>query len=160
MLGSLASFVVHEGEPSEGLARAEAAVERIATEQQPPWPWVFPFDDRKIAQHRLSCAVRLRRPDVAYAAVDELALVAPGHRKQGALVLLDLATAHGQTHEMDQALRVATAAVDLAAQTRSERVVSRARQFRRTVPAQAPHGLLRDFDERLRAANTPNRAST
>lgn len=201
MLGSLASFVVHEGEASEGLAlirhaatasagqlpataeawlaameavahatagddaqtwraldRAEAAAQRIATEEQPPWPWVFPFDARKIATHRLTCAVRLRRPDIAYAAVDDLALVATGHRKQGALVLLDLASAHVQTQEVDQALRVATAAVDLAAQTQSERVLSRARQFRRTVPAQAPHGLLCEFDERLRAANTHDRA--
>ncbi len=197
MLGSLAAFVVHEGEASEGLAlirhaakastgqrpatadawlaateavahattgddvqtwqaldRAEAAVERIAMEQQPPWPWVFPFDAQKIANHRLTCAVRLRRPDVAYVAVDDLSLVASGHRKQRALVLLDLASVHVQTQEVGEALRVATAAVDLAAQTQSERVLSRARQFRRTVPAQAPHRLLRDFDERLRAANT------
>ncbi|MGH3981885.1 MAG: helix-turn-helix domain-containing protein [Pseudonocardiaceae bacterium] len=149
MLGSLASFVVHEGEASEGLAlvrhaaractrqrpatadawlaameavahatagndiqtwqaldRAEEAVERIATEERPPWPWVFPFDARKIASHRLTCAVRLRRPGVAYAAVDDLALMASGHRKQGALVLLDLASAHVQTREVDEALRV------------------------------------------------------
>ncbi len=196
MLGSMASFVVHEGEASEGLAlvrhaakastghrpatgdawlaameavahatsgddvqawraldRAEAAAEQLTREEQPPWPWIFPFDTQKIAHHRLACAVRLRRPDVAYAAVDSLSLVAFGHRKQGALVLLDLASAHIQTQEMDEALRVAAAAVDLAAQTQSERVLSRARQFRRTIPVRAPHGLLRDFDERLRAAN-------
>lgn len=139
------------------LDRAEEAVERIATEQQPPWPWVFPFDTRKIASHRLTCAVRLRRPDVAYAAVGDLSLVASGHRKQGALVLLDLATAHVWTQELDEALRVATAAVDLAARTPSERVVSQARQFRRTVPGQAPPGLLRDFDDRLRTAHPRDR---
>jgi transcriptional regulator with XRE-family HTH domain len=201
MLGSLASFVVHKGEASEGLAlirhaaktsteqspatasawlaameavahatsgddvqtwraldRAEAAVERIAMEQKPPWPWVFPFDARKIASHRLTCAVRLRRPDVAYTAVKNLSMVAAGHRKQGALVLLDLASAHVQTRELDQALRMATTAVDLAAQTQSERVLSRARQFRRTVPAHTPHRALREFDERLRTANTRDRA--
>ncbi|MGH3997644.1 MAG: hypothetical protein ACRDTJ_09305, partial [Pseudonocardiaceae bacterium] len=139
------------------LDRAEAAVDRIAAEEQPPWPWVFPFDAQKIANHRLTCAVRLRRPDVAYTAVDDLSLVASGHRKQGALVLLDLACAHVQTQQVDEALRVATIAVDLVSQTQSERVLSRARQFRRTVPAQAPHGLLRDFDERLRAANARDR---
>jgi transcriptional regulator with XRE-family HTH domain len=202
MLGSLASFVVHEGDANEGLAlirhaatvsteqrpatadawlaalqavahatagddvqtwrtldRAEAAVERIALEQQPPWPWIFPFDAQKIANHRLTCAVRLRRPDVAYVAVDKLSsLVACGHRKQTALVLLDLACAHTQAQEVDQALRVATTAIDLAAQTPSERVLNRARQFRRTVPAQAPQRLLHDFDERLRAANARDKA--
>ncbi|MGH3899417.1 MAG: hypothetical protein ACRDTA_14490, partial [Pseudonocardiaceae bacterium] len=48
--------------------------------------------------------------------------------------------------------RVASAAVDPAARTQSERVLSRARQFRRAVPVGAPPGLLRDFDDRLRAA--------
>jgi hypothetical protein len=201
MLGSLASFVVHEGDANEGLAlirhavtvsteqrpatadawlaalqavahatagddsqtwraldRAEAAVERITLEQQPPWPWIFPFNAQKIAHHRLTCAVRLRRPDVAHVAVDKLSLVGCGHRKQTALVLLDLACAHAQEHEVDQALRVATTAIDLVAQTPSERVLSRVRQFRRTVPVHAPRRLLHDFDERLRAANARDKA--
>ena len=137
------------------LDRAEAAVERVAAEETPPWPWVFPFDARKIATYRLTCAVRLRRPDVAYAAVADLPVsMTGGHRKQGALVLLDLACAHVQAQEVQEGLRVATTAVDLAATTRSERVLSQARQFRRTIPAPAPPGLLRDFDEHLRAANT------
>lgn len=200
MLGSLACFVVHEGEADEGLSlirhaaiaprgqlpaiaeawlaameavahatagddnptwraldRAAAAAERIATEARPPWPWVFPFGAQKIAYHQLSCAVRLRRSDIASAAVDHLTFSDPGHRKQRALVLLDLASAHLQNRELDEALRVATGAVDLAEQTQSERVLSRARQFRRTVPAKTPHGVLCDFDECLRAANARDR---
>jgi transcriptional regulator with XRE-family HTH domain len=201
MLGSLAFFVVQEGDADEGLAliqhaaitsarqlpaiaeawlaamqavahatagddnqtwraldRAEAAAERIATEGQPPWPWVFPFGAHKIASHQLNCAVRLRRPDIAYATVDDLSFADPGHRKQHALMLLDLASAHVQNHELDEALRVATAAIDLAKQTQSERVLSRARQFRRTIHAKTPHVALGDFDECLRAANARDRA--
>ncbi|MGH3851705.1 MAG: hypothetical protein ACRDRT_18770, partial [Pseudonocardiaceae bacterium] len=121
----------------------------------PPWPWVFPFDARKIVIRRLTYAVRLRRPDVAYAAAADLpASITSGHRKQGALTLLDLASAHGQTQEVEEGLRVATAAIDLAANTRSERVLNRARQFRRTIPAATTPGPLRDFDEHLRIANT------
>ncbi len=199
MLGSLASFVVHEGDASEGLTlikhaakesgherpataeawlaateavahastgdatqawraldRAEAAVGRVAVEE-PPWPWVFPFDMRKVASHRLTCAVRLRRPDIAHEAAEDLAMVATGHRKQGALVLLDLASAHVQAREVEEALRVAAVAVDLAATTQSERVLNRAREFRRTVPATAPQGSLRDLDERLRTLSAPDR---
>ncbi|MGH3869402.1 MAG: hypothetical protein ACRDQ4_25515 [Pseudonocardiaceae bacterium] len=142
-----------EGDQSwHALDRAEAAVGRVAAEDPPPWPWVFPFDAGKIATHRLTCAVRLRRPDVAYAAVADLPV--PMHRKQGALALLDLACAHVQAREVEEGLRVATAAIDLAASTRSERVLSGARQFRRTIPAPAPPGPLRDFDEYLRIANT------
>ncbi|MGH3828952.1 MAG: helix-turn-helix domain-containing protein [Pseudonocardiaceae bacterium] len=137
------------------LDRAEAAVERVAAEDPPPWPWVFPFDTRKIATHRLTCAVRLRRPDVAYAAAADLpASMTAGHRKQGALTLLDLACAHAQNQEVEEGLRVATVAIDLAATTRSERVLSRARQFRRAIPTATPPGPLRDFDEHLRIANT------
>ena len=134
------------------LDRAEAAVGRVAAEDAPPWPWVFPFDAGKIATHRLTCAVRLRRPDVAYAAVADLPV--PTHRKQGALALLDLACAHVQAQEVEEGLQVATAAIDLAATTRSERVLSRARQFRRTIPATTPPGPLRDFDEHLLITNT------
>lgn len=54
------------------LDRATAAAERIAREERPPWPWVFPFDAQKIASHQLNCAVRLRRPDIAHAAMDDL----------------------------------------------------------------------------------------
>jgi hypothetical protein len=201
MLGSLASFVVHEGDAAEGLVliqhatkaapgqrpatadawlaateavahatagndtetwqaldRAEAAVERIATEEEPPWPWVFPFDARKIASHRLTCAVRLRRPDVACKAAENLSQVAFGHQKQTALMLLDIASAHIHTQQVDQALRAATTAVDLAATTQSERVLSRVRQFRRSIPADSPRVLLRDFDDRVRAANTRERS--
>lgn len=202
MLGSLASFVVQEGEAREGLAlirraanafgdddrpatadawlasmeavahasvgddadtwraldRAAAAAERIAAQDTPPWPWVFPFNARKIASHRLMCAVRLHRPDVAYAAVEVLSLAGDHHRKQGALVLLDVASAHIQAREVEQALDVAITAVDLAAATRSERVLGRARQFRRIVPARAPHKLLSEFDEHMRAASARERA--
>ncbi|MBV9140343.1 MAG: hypothetical protein JO115_05415, partial [Pseudonocardiales bacterium] len=136
------------------LDRAEAAVGRAAAEDPPPWPWVFPFDAGKIATHRLACAVRLRRPDVAYAAAANLPVsLTAGHRKQGALTLLDLACAHVQDQEVEEGLRVATIAIDLAATMRSERVLSRARQFRRTIPATVAPGTLRDFDERLRIAN-------
>ncbi|MGH3915926.1 MAG: hypothetical protein ACRDTC_21335, partial [Pseudonocardiaceae bacterium] len=62
-------------------------------------------------------------------------------------------SAHIQTQEVEQALRVAITAVDLAAATRSERVLGRARQFRWIVPARAPHQILREFDEHMRAAS-------
>jgi hypothetical protein len=71
---------------------------------------VFPFDARKIATHRLTCAVRLRRPDVAYAAAADLpASITSGHRKQGALTLLDLeaySQACGPVRDLDEHLRI------------------------------------------------------
>lgn len=139
----------------QALDRAEAAVLRMAAEDVPPWPWIFSFDARKIASHRLTCAVRLHRPDIAYAAIEDFSLIATsgGHRKQGALVLLDLASAHIQAREVEEGLRVAASAVDLAAMTRSERVLGRARQFRKMVPARAPHQLLSEFDEHVRTAS-------
>ncbi|MGQ0778836.1 MAG: hypothetical protein ACT4NY_31245, partial [Pseudonocardiales bacterium] len=65
---------------------------------------------------------------------------------------------HIQAQEVEQALHVAITAVDLAAAIRSERVLGRARQFRRIVPARAPHKLLREFDEHMRAASARERA--
>src|SRR5690606_16488359 len=42
---------------------AEAAVGK-----EPVWPWIFPFDQPKIAAYRAGAAVRLRMPAVARAA--------------------------------------------------------------------------------------------
>jgi len=57
----------------EALERADDAVRAIAADGPVPWPWVFQFDHEKVARHRLTCAVRLNRPQVALAAAQDAA---------------------------------------------------------------------------------------
>jgi len=88
----------------QALDRADDAVELLAEEEAPPWPWVFQFDHAKVARYRLTCAARLRRPDIAIAAAQASGdFLTVGHAKQRALIQLDLASAHLHNHEPERA---------------------------------------------------------
>jgi hypothetical protein len=108
------------------------------------------FDHAKVAAHRLVCAVRLGRPKLATAVAGEVD--ESGHRKQRALLRLDLGSAYLQLRQFDEAFRLAMLAVDDGISTQSGRVLERAREFRRGYPGE-PTGVVREFDDRLRAAH-------
>ncbi|GAA3721427.1 transcriptional regulator with XRE-family HTH domain [Spinactinospora alkalitolerans] len=112
------------------IARAEAAVRR-PDNAAPPWPWVFAFDDAKVAGYRALAAVRLRRPgDARTAFSDAFGGTRPG-AKQGAVLLVELATAHADAGDVDEAFRLASEALRTGAAFRSERIIGRVRRFRR-----------------------------
>jgi hypothetical protein len=135
------------------LGRADEAVRAIASDGPVPWPWVFQFDHAKVARYRLTCAVRLNRPQVALAAAEDVAgFLRTGHAKQRGLLQFDVAEAHLQAGDLDEAFRVAIDAVELGRQVRSGRVVDRARQFRRRFGGSPTAPIVRDFDDRLHAA--------
>lgn len=135
------------------LDRSDEAVRAIVSDSPVPWPWVFQFDHEKVARHRLSCAVRLNRPRVALSATDDVAgFLRTGHVKQRGLLQLEVAEAHAQAGDLDEACRIAIHAVDLGRQIRSGRVINRARQFRRHFSGSPTAPIVRDFDDRLHAA--------
>lgn len=134
------------------LDRADAAVDRIPAEGTVPWPWVFQFDHSKVARHRLTCAARLARPDIARcAARDVESFLENGHDKQRALLHVDLATAHLQAGEPEEAFRLAARAIDIGSARRSGRVIAYARRFRRGFTGSPASPLVRAFDERVQA---------
>lgn len=135
------------------LERADEAVELIPGEEVPPWPWVFAFDHAKVARHRLTCAARLGRPDIAYAAAAGTGdYLATGHRKQRALSQLDLASAYLHDREPERAFDLAHQALTLGRETRSGRVVEAARRFRREYTGSPAGGVVKDFDRQLYGA--------
>jgi transcriptional regulator with XRE-family HTH domain len=137
----------------EALDRAETAVEQIKDEQ-PPWPWVFQFDHGKVARYRLTCAARLKHPEAAYTAARAIeAFLQTGHSKQRALAQLDLATAYLADGEIDEAFRIASGAVALGQDVSSGRVLSAARQFRRSFTGSPASPVVRQFDEHLYHSN-------
>jgi tetratricopeptide (TPR) repeat protein len=137
----------------EALDRAATAVEQIRDEQ-PPWPWVFQFDHAKVARYRLTCAARLKHPEAAYTAAREVeGFLQHGHSKQRALAQLDLATAYLADGEMDEAFRFASEAVALGQDVQSGRVLSAARQFRRSFTGSPASPVVRRFDEHLYHSN-------
>jgi transcriptional regulator with XRE-family HTH domain len=140
------------------LTRAAKTIEKDRGSVPAPWPWVFPFDHAKLAGYRALVAVRLTRPADALAAFAEsLSAVQPAP-KQRAIVMLEVATAARQdgmgrrdSDRIDEAFRLACEALTMGVTYSSERVIERARRFRRDYSGPAT-SYTREFDEQLRSA--------
>ena len=114
----------------------------------PPWPWVFAFDEAKVAGYRARAAVRLRNPHEARAAFAE-AVHPPSHNaKQSALLKVELAGAHAEAGDIDEAFRLAREALTTGVRFSSERVVGRVRSFRRRYRGPVAD-CVREFDGRF-----------
>jgi transcriptional regulator with XRE-family HTH domain len=142
----------------QALARAAKTIDNDRQSQPPPWPWVFPFDHAKLAGYRALVAVRLTRPGDALAAFTESLSAAQPAPKQRALVMLEVATAACQdgtakrdSDRIDEAFRLGCEALGVGVTYSSERVIERARRFRRDYAGQAT-SYVREFDDQLRAA--------
>lgn len=136
----------------ERLAHAEHAAER-SENTDPPWPWVFRFDSAKVAGYRALAAVRLRRPHEARAAFFEAFPRTVSAPKQQSILMVELATAHADAGDVDEAFRLASHALQTGVAYRSEKVLNRVRRFRREYrgpQARCVHA----FDEQLASLTT------
>jgi transcriptional regulator with XRE-family HTH domain len=155
---SLAAARRDGGAARQALARAARTIEQDQRSEPPPWPWVFPFDHAKLAGYRALVAVRLTRPADALAAFTESLSAAQPAPKQRAVVMLEVATAARQdgtsrhdNDRIDEAFRLACEALGVGVTYSSERVIERARRFRRDYSGPAT-SYVREFDDQLRAA--------
>lgn len=157
-LESLGHAVAREqGAADRALGRAGEAVYRYRDDAPPPWPWLFPFDGAKLAGYRALVSVRLGRPGEALAAFADSVTAAQPAPKQRAMVMLEVATAGRQeafqqadAARVDAAFRMAGEALAAGMRYSSERVVERARQFRRGYCGPATPQV-RALDRRLEA---------
>lgn len=140
----------------DALADAERSTER-ASNSPPPWPWVFPFSLAKLAGYRALVAVRLGRPSQALAAFSESVPATQPAPKQRAVIMLEVATAVRQAGEtsrdvgqVDEAFRLASEALAIGVTYSSERVIQRARRFRRDYGGPSSSGV-QELDQQLRA---------
>ncbi|WP_225448650.1 DNA-binding protein [Streptacidiphilus sp. P02-A3a] len=129
------------------LIRSRATAERLPLEGPPPWPWVFVFDEAKVAACRVTCGARLGLADWVLTA--DTAALATGHAKQRALVVLDIAAGHLAAGRVEAAFALASRALDTGIEYRSGRIVERARTVRRSITSTSPPKVVREFDERL-----------
>ncbi|MDX3611963.1 helix-turn-helix domain-containing protein [Streptomyces europaeiscabiei] len=126
---------------------------QISSEEAPPWPWVFAFDQRKVAAARVTCGARLARPRWVLTSLDDAtAALTSHHEKQRALLGLDVASGHMASGHLDTAFALATHALDTGLRLRSGRIVERARAFRRSYSSATPPTIVRDFDAKLHDA--------
>jgi hypothetical protein len=119
---------------------------------------VFPFDHAKLAGYRALVAVRLARPADALAAFTESLSAGQPAPKQRAVVMLEVATAARQdgvgrhdSDRIDEAFRLACEALAMGVTYSSERVIERARRFRRGYSGPAT-SYVREFDGQLSSA--------
>ncbi|WUH93734.1 helix-turn-helix domain-containing protein [Streptomyces sp. NBC_00433] len=142
-----------ERSSDRALVRSRSEAERIPSQEPPPWPWVFTFNEAKVAACRLACGARLGLPAWVFGSGDEATLVAAAtHAKQRAILQLDLAAGHLANGRLEVGYLLATRAVDTGLRYRSGRVVERARIFRRAYSSKTPPRVVREFDDRLHGA--------
>ena len=140
------------------IVQASRVVESKQATTTPPWPWVFPFDYPKLAGYRALVAVRLGRPSAALSAFAESMHAAQPAPRQRAVTMLEVATAACQdgagrkeSDRADEAFRLACEALRVGIDYSSERVIARARRFRRSYDGPAT-SYVREFDDRARSA--------
>jgi hypothetical protein len=68
------------------LRACEQHTARVPREDPPPWPWVFSFDERKVASCRVGCGARLGRARWIPSSQEIAAALSSGHEKQRALL--------------------------------------------------------------------------
>lgn len=148
---ALAHAAVGDGAScDQALKNASADATRIPVEDSPPWPWVFTFNNSKVAACRIACGARLGFPQWVFGAQDDAApILVSGHDKQRALYVLDVASAHLAAGRLDGAFALATRALETGVRYRSGRVVEKARALRRSYATTTPPGVVREFDDRL-----------
>lgn len=128
-----------------GLAEREAA---RSSNTEPPWPWVFAFDQVKVAGYRALVDVRLRRPHEARRAFAEALAPRAVNPKQSAVLQVELASAHADAGDVDEAFRLIHKALSTGIRFQSERVIGRVRSFRRRY-AGPPARCVAELDDRL-----------
>jgi transcriptional regulator with XRE-family HTH domain len=135
------------------LKSCEQHTGRIPEAQPVAWPWIFTFDERKVAACRITCAARLGRS--LHSHVGEKVITSAlsgGHDKQRALLSLDVAIGYLVTHEVDTAFTLAHRALQEGVRLRSGKIVDRARLLRRAYTAPRPPSIVRELDDLLHTA--------
>jgi transcriptional regulator with XRE-family HTH domain len=143
---------------SHALTRAARIIDHDRRTEPPPWPWVFSFDHAKLSGYRALVAVRLTRPEDALAAFTETLSAAQPAPKQRAVLMLEVATAARQDgaarrdkDRVEESFRLACEALAVGVTYSSDRIIDRARRFRREYSGPATSGV-REFDDQLRSA--------
>lgn len=143
---SLALAQVRDRQALTKLDQAETRLVR-ATNDEPVWPWIFRFDDRKLAGFRAQVASSLGRVSVAEKAL-QLAYGAQQAPKPRAVMDALHAGNLARAGNVDEACRVAVEAFDVGKTYDSERVLRAIAAFRNTLGTRAGRAT-KELDERL-----------
>lgn len=130
------------------LDQAEARLVR-GSNDEPVWPWIFRFDERKLAWFRAQAAGKLGCVKVAEKAL-QLAHDPQQAPKPRAVMDVLRAGVLAQSGRMDEACRLAADAFDVGQTLDSERVTRAVAAFRKTLGTRSCRAVA-ELDERLYA---------
>ena len=131
------------GRAADAIEHAEASENRLGTDF---------FDLPRLLAFRGTCALLLRQPRAARAALAEgLALRPPSDVKGRSLARLDLAAAHIQEREPEQAHAIALEALSIPPQYQVGPILQRARQIQADLAPWSDERPVRDLADQLRA---------
>lgn len=140
-----ATALAHLGQRT-ALSVLDTAAQRLrkASATEPVWPWLFAFDEAKLANHRAVVATRLgqhRQAEQWFAAS-----TTSGSPKQRAVTDVARATALAAAGDVARACHLACGALDVGRVLGSERVIRAVTTFRTGLPATTATA---DLDRRL-----------
>lgn len=109
--------------------------ERAASRQQgePAWPWVFGFDRAKVVRYQAGALARLGDLSAASAAFEALPPVFSGPKPRAMMQLEQAQVLAGRGH-VEDGCALALGALRIGRDYGSERITSRARAFRASLP--------------------------
>jgi DNA-binding Xre family transcriptional regulator len=113
------------------LESAERQLKRGAN-SEPVWPWLFHFDERKLASYRALAAGRLGYTKLAerYFDLADQIKTSPKQRAMSTVARATALAASNATGSLESACSLANHALDTGRQLGSERVISAVREFR------------------------------
>jgi transcriptional regulator with XRE-family HTH domain len=129
------------------LDQAEARIGR-ATADEPVWPWIFRFDNRKLAGFRAQAATALGQNQIAKAALRDAYDARQAPKPRAAMEVLR-ARSLANSGRIEEACNVALAACDIGLAYDSERVLRAVARFRNDLGTRAGGGIVAELDERL-----------
>lgn len=145
---SLALAQIKDRNALTKLDHAEGRLSR-ASNDEPVWPWIFRFDERKLAGFRAQVAGKLGRVKVAERAL-QIANDPQQAPKPRAVMEVLRASILAQSGKVDEACKVATEAFDIGQTCGSERVIHAVATFRNKLGTQSGRTAT-ELDDRLYA---------
>lgn len=151
-LDAIEARVLAERRDREALTLIRRSQTRLAgaTGNEPVWPWVFSFDEPKLAAYRAVCQIRLGHTAEARTALAEAAAAVKAP-KQLAILQVELARTLWDDGEAESSCALAVSALKTAFSLESERVHNMVRDLRRAM-GNRTSAVTADLDDRLAAA--------
>lgn len=150
-LDAVEAVAVAESRDQRALTLLDQAEQRLGNNvnDEPIWPWIFRFDEHKLASYRALAPTRLGRPRVAEPAF-AMAGTSPQAPKQQALMDIERARSHVRAGQIDEACRLAVTAFEVGHRYDSERVLRAVTIFRRRLGVRSSRATA-ELDERMAA---------